>query len=85
MSAQTAKTELSMIQTAVKASQTLPLPPAPPPRAIMRSPLGMDVEPMETVMEEISAALSLHCRHQTRDCCQKPIMTLRGLSMSGVE
>eukprot|EP00965_Chrysotila_dentata_P002925 94659-Pleurochrysis_carterae.AAC.1 len=34
---------------------------------------------------EIDAALSLHCRHHTRECCQEPIITLRGLAASGVE
>eukprot|EP00965_Chrysotila_dentata_P112185 3708637-Pleurochrysis_carterae.AAC.1 len=45
----------------------------------------MDVEPKATGRLEISAALSLHCGHNTREACQEPIMTLRGLSVSGVE
>eukprot|EP00965_Chrysotila_dentata_P041252 1368818-Pleurochrysis_carterae.AAC.1 len=34
---------------------------------------------------EIDAALSLHCRYHTKEACQEPIVTLRGLSWSGVE
>eukprot|EP00965_Chrysotila_dentata_P075030 2478554-Pleurochrysis_carterae.AAC.1 len=45
----------------------------------------MDVEPMATVMEEINAALSLHCRHMTRECSQEPIITLRGLAATGIQ
>eukprot|EP00965_Chrysotila_dentata_P160254 5292078-Pleurochrysis_carterae.AAC.3 len=45
----------------------------------------MDAEPMATVMEEIDATLSLHCRpiDMTQESSQEPIVTLRGFAGSG--
>eukprot|EP00965_Chrysotila_dentata_P099781 3297330-Pleurochrysis_carterae.AAC.1 len=45
----------------------------------------MDVEPLTTVQAEINSSLSLHCRHMTKKCSQEPVLTLRGLSASGIE
>eukprot|EP00965_Chrysotila_dentata_P117320 3877710-Pleurochrysis_carterae.AAC.1 len=44
----------------------------------------MDVETKETVQQEVNASLSLHCRHSTKECSQEPVITLRGLSSSGI-
>eukprot|EP00965_Chrysotila_dentata_P145086 4791000-Pleurochrysis_carterae.AAC.2 len=43
------------------------------------------METSATVLAEIDAAISNHCRHLTRKTCQEPIITLRGLSESGIQ
>eukprot|EP00965_Chrysotila_dentata_P236542 6201377-Pleurochrysis_carterae.AAC.2 len=82
---QTQQTEYSVLRRVNVGSQTVqPLPP-PVTRIIDRPPPNMGVEPMEPVLLEVDAALSLHCRHHTRECCQEPITTLRRLAVSRVE
>eukprot|EP00965_Chrysotila_dentata_P257311 6212847-Pleurochrysis_carterae.AAC.1 len=44
-----------------------------------------DIQTSATVLAEIDAAISNHCRHLTRETCQEPIKTLRGLSKSGIQ
>eukprot|EP00965_Chrysotila_dentata_P194218 6176233-Pleurochrysis_carterae.AAC.2 len=61
---------------------TSPIPPR-----ICSDPASahMETEPMNTVTWKLDAALSLHCRYHTKECCQKPITAIRGLAMNGVK